>query len=106
MEVVNCIPSSFKERSYEIRPPKGCENIYKGFVRARGDVGFRNEHWNAWRQSVVSPYLKNMAGEIRLVVQIAPLQLARFKGIVLERDEGEIVEAIVLSQVVEESPHP
>src|SRR5215469_16176410 len=106
MEIIDSIPACFEKRPNEIGPPKRGKCIEEGFVRTSRDVRLRDEHWNALRQSVITPHLENVANKIGLIIKIAPLKQARFEGIMLEGNEREVPDAAMGGQVVEEAAHP
>src|SRR6266566_663805 len=106
MEVIDAIPACFEKRPNEIGPPKRGKGIEEGFVRTSSDVCLRDEHWNTLRQSVITPYLENVANKIGLIIKVAPLKQAGLERIVLERNEREIPDAATGLQVVEEAAHP
>src|SRR5947199_216925 len=76
-----------KESARKIRQPQVAECIDERFARIPCNVQFADIERNGCRYSVITPDLHDVADALRLVVQRAPGNLARFKRIMLERHE-------------------
>src|SRR5271167_2592560 len=106
VEIVESLSSGIEKSSDVVCQPEGPENIHGGFASIPSDIGLRDEHRDIWRQAVVTPDLENVAHQRRFVVQTAPTDLARFVGIMLKGEKGQVLNTAVRFQVIQKTSRP
>ena len=95
MEVVQTITTCSEERACEICEPQGTKSIDERLARVPGDVELRDQQGHIRRDAVISPHLKDIGDQSGFLVKAAPLNLAGFERIVLERKECQVLKTIV-----------
>src|SRR6266702_7801784 len=98
--------SSFEERADIVRQPQRGENCGHGASEAGGEMILRHHQRYVLWHAVVSPDLKDVLHQLRLLVESLPGDGARLERIVLERNEGQVEEPAVCFQIIYEAPHP
>src|SRR5271156_4645188 len=61
---------------------------------------------NILGHAVIPPYLENMLHQLRLSVKRLPRNIAGLKGIVLKRNESQILQVAAALQILDEPAHP
>src|SRR5215470_2711226 len=87
VEIVDRLSTCIEKRAHKISPPERGKNVQEGFVGFRANVGLADKHRYAWGKAIVTPDLEDVAGKIRLIEELGPLELASFRGVMFERDE-------------------
>src|SRR4051812_39381705 len=95
-----------EERSDAVGQPESGEDVRHLLSVAVRDIALRVHHGDIGGKTVLTPDVEDVADELRLAKEVGPDDFTGRVWIMLEAHEGEIGEAIVLLQIIEETSEP
>src|SRR5215471_16059042 len=106
MEGVDPSTAAIQERTDVIGKPESAKNVRERLGIDPGQIAFGDKQRNIFGHAVFAPDFHDASDELWLVVEIAPLNFTGLERIVLEREEGELIDGVVGFQIVDEAAGP
>ena len=104
MIIVSGLPARAEKSRERIRQPQRAENIHSSFTPMC--IRFGIEERNACWQSVIPPDLHDVRDLFGFLILVLPRGLTSFIGILFERHERQVLQAIVGLQIIEKTTEP